>query len=137
MRAQVQKLPGVNCTFYWKGYCLYGEHINPGDNPEWMCSEVTRVMRAFDEFAIRVEKFSLDDAHARQSWDTVESDLPTAGMLCKSYCADVDELGGENRVTDCSYEQNLVCMLKLPACTGVCRRYRHIQASKKTNESLF
>lgn len=130
MAAQVRKLPGVHCTFYLFGHCVYEEHINPGDNTEWQCSEVTRFLKAYDEFIDRADRFALSDEKAGELWDVREASLPPTGALCDSYESDPCKgCGQDSSVTDCRYEQNLICVLELPVCTGVCRRYRHSRTS--------
>lgn len=130
MVAQVQKLPGVHCAFYQQGHCLYEEHVNPGDHIEWTCSEITRFMQEYDEFVDRADRFSLDDDRAARLWESHEAELPPAGALCSAYSSDMcKQCAGGDNLTDCCYELNLICILKLPVCAGVCRRYKHSQIS--------
>lgn len=130
MAAQVQKLPGVHCAYYQQGHCLFEEHMNPGDHAEWTCSEITRFLQAYDEFIDRADRFSLNDEQAARLWDSHEAELPPAGTLCPEFCPDVcKQCVDDGSLTDCRYELNLICILKLPVCTGVCRRYKHSQTS--------
>lgn len=127
MVAQIQRLPGINCTFYRQGHCWYEEEINPGAHTEWICSEVARFVKAYDEFIDRADRFSLGDEQAVRLWDSREAELLPAGTLCSSYSPSVCKQCADDNLTDCRYELNLICIVKLPACTGVCRRYRHSQ----------
>lgn len=106
--------------------------MNPGDNDEWACSEVTRFMREYDEFIDRADRFSLDDDKATRLWEGYVDELPPAGAMCSAYnpvcCSDECGQSSDNdNLTDCYYELNLICVIKLPVCAGVCRRYKHSQ----------
>ncbi|MEZ6851983.1 hypothetical protein [Halodesulfovibrio aestuarii] len=109
---------------------MYEEHVNPGDHIEWTCSEITRFMQEYDEFVDRADRFSLDDDRAARLWESHEAELPPAGALCSAYSSDMcKQCAGGDNLTDCCYELNLICILKLPVCAGVCRRYKHSQIS--------
>ncbi|MCG8532526.1 MAG: hypothetical protein MI749_17945 [Desulfovibrionales bacterium] len=126
MAGQVSKLPGIHCAYYIQGRCFYEEHINPGDHEEWQCTEIRRILHEYDDFVERADRFSLDDEEAGKLWEVHEESLPLVGTLCPSYCPNpCKQCGKEGQITDCEHEQALICILQLPVCTGVCRRYKH------------
>ncbi|WP_461209995.1 hypothetical protein [Desulfocurvus sp. DL9XJH121] len=118
MAADVRRLPAGDCRFFECGRCLREERVNPGYHGEWRCAVLRGWEEAYDEFLDRAEAFSLGPADVSRMWrGRLELQVERAAL-----CPDFVRGEGGNG-TGCACEFEALCLLRLPRCPGMCRRY--------------
>lgn len=113
------RLPGDGCRYFACGHCLYEERINPGLRREFFCTVMVFLEDRFDAFVIRAEAFGLSSEEAGRIWEQ-----RWAGQLNADWdCADFVPLPEEVEGVGCRNLVEGVCLLRLPSCSGRCRRF--------------
>ena len=117
-KGRLVRLPGTACRHYERGRCLYEEALNPGYHRQWRCAVLLGWEAAYDEFLERADSFGLG-----------ESELP--GLMRRRFerltdgevaCADYQG-GADASLPECRLLVGDLCLLRLPECSGVCRRF--------------
>ncbi|MGX7948402.1 hypothetical protein [Oleidesulfovibrio alaskensis] len=130
----VCRMPGVACDFYVSGHCLYEEELNPGLDESFHCTEIVRIVAAYEELMNRADGFNLSGDKAFNVIFRLMEGVPPAGSACEEYrpevgcrgcggCAGEEDDGAPESI-DCTHSLGGLCILRLPACEGVCRRFR-------------
>ena len=127
MAGKISPMPGVNCASFFKGRCLYKERMNPGLHEAWRCRILLQLEEEYDRFLEQAENFSMNLRTAMNIWERRAEDI----MGWKPPCADYSPLGPElaeasederpeDAVLDCARYWLGLCLLRLPACSGIC-----------------
>ncbi len=124
MTAQIMRLPGVGCRHYLAGRCLYEEHRNPGLEERYRCTVLLRLGRAFDAFALRAENLGMTEEQAGRVW---QSRFPAT--LAREGSCRLRPPGDTTAFPDCASAAGDLCLLALPLCEGVCKRFSRQQGS--------
>ena len=115
----VRYLPGEGCRYWIVGNCLYEEHLNPGLRKDFVCSVLSILEERFDAFVVRGEILGLTSEEAGRIWER-----RMAGSLNIGWnCAQVTPMQDNPDDVLCQHFLEGVCVLRLPACCGRCRRY--------------
>lgn len=113
------RLPGDGCRFWADGRCLYEELLNPGLRVEYGCVVLNGLEKNFDAFVMRGEKLGLTTEQAGRIWERRMDAALNIGWDCANFIFLQDGPGE----MPCLHFRNGVCMLRLPACPGRCRRF--------------
>lgn len=115
----VLRLPGDGCRFLAAGRCLYEERINPGLCREFACTVLAALENHFDEFVVRGEILGLSSEQAGRIWEQRMAKALNIGWDCANFTAPQDD--AEDAL--CLHFFEGICLLRMPACPGRCRRY--------------
>lgn len=112
-------LPGRGCRHWSAGRCLYEEHINPGLELEFRCTLLCCYEKRLDDFVQQVERFGLPEEEAGRIWrdriaQSVDNDWECGDFL------PLEDVSGQ---TMCRHFREGLCLLRLPVCSGRCRRF--------------
>ncbi|EGJ51297.1 hypothetical protein Desaf_2995 [Desulfocurvibacter africanus subsp. africanus str. Walvis Bay] len=118
-RAIISRMPGRECAYYAQGHCIYEERLNPGFQTGFRCVVLTRWEDEYDQFLDQAEVFQLDDETAGRIWDKRFRKLAEGPLQCQEFTS-----GGDVAVVNCIHLLDDVCVLRLPACQGMCRRFK-------------
>lgn len=115
--SKITRMPGGDCRFFRQGRCLYEERLNPGYHGQWRCGVVRRLEDDYDDFVYRAERFDILDKTAGAIWEKRFKEMIEAGPTCP-------RLGGQGEsFMDCTWLAGDICLLELPECSGICRRF--------------
>lgn len=137
-------MPGVACDLYIAGHCLYEEDLNPGLHEQYLCAEVARIVAAYEELVSRADGFTLGNEQAFNVIHKLMDNLPPAGSLCSDYrpaggCGGCRNCGADSgdasmEIIDCAHALSELCVLRLPMCEGVCKKFRFRTAAAVGDE---
>ncbi len=114
--SNITRLPGVGCTYYLRGRCLYAERINPGLDRSLACIVVTRWADNLDDFLGRAEAMGVEQSSVAAIWQSRIQEMLPEIRLCERFQA-----GDEP--WECVHLDELLCVRALPVCLGRCRRF--------------
>lgn len=147
--AIVVRLPGVRCVHYAGGHCLYDERLNPDYEQAWQCTELQRFSDMYDTLLEQAERFSLTPQAMHGMWESRVASVVPPGAGCEQYapkggcggckgggCGGDDAEGDTDRhdvaadmgahfvhMMGCRFAWRSACVLRMPACEGVCRHF--------------
>lgn len=119
-KKNVRKLPAPHCQYYVQGRCARAESLNPGYDNRWRCTEIERIIDAYDVLLEQAETFNLDAETVKNIWENRVATMPAAGDGCPQFAMSHQDTGGP---LDCVHAVDTVCLLALPLCKGICRHY--------------
>jgi len=117
--ARISRMPGRECAHYERGHCVYEERLNPGLHAGFRCVVLTRWEEEYDQFLDQAEVFQLDDVTAGRIWDTRFRRLTAGPLQCPEFVS-----GYDVAVISCVHLLDDMCLLRLPQCQGMCRRFK-------------
>ncbi len=123
------RMPGNACRFYSHGHCLLEEVQNPGYDASTMCSVLAKLEEDFEAFIDRADRFGMEELTAAMLWPRFDN-----RAMLEDQCPDflLAPQKGQGR---CLYQNENVCVLLLPRCSGRCSRFEC--ASSPRNENMF
>lgn len=111
------------CRYERQGFCLRAELLNPGLEAALRCVRLTELMRDWDGFLDRAERFGLPEEEAARIWNARHHNALKSRELCPhSRPAPVQAWGGEAEF-DCAYLFRSACLLAMPRCEGRCEYF--------------
>ncbi|OEU70675.1 MAG: hypothetical protein BA863_15070 [Desulfovibrio sp. S3730MH75] len=125
--AKISKLPGHMCRFYQKGRCLYEEFLNPGYNTAWRCKVLGGLEDEYDKLIRQAEAFKLSAEVVADLWNQRVAEHRASSGGCQK-----GALKGEDTYPLCSNGHDDICLLELPECEGVCKKFKPINNSSDT-----
>lgn len=117
--ARICRMPGRECAYHVQDRCVYEERLNPGLNAGYRCLVLSRWEVEYDQFLDQAETFQLDEETAGRIWDGRFQRLAEGPLQCRQFAP-----GRDDTVISCVNLLDDVCLLRLPSCPGMCRRFK-------------
>lgn len=115
--AKLKRFPAAACEYFVRGRCIVEERANPGYHARWRCLLLSHLEVEYDKLLAQADNFSLEKGATVRIWGgRMRSLVPE--KICPDY-----EPGGAD-VTGCLACIGGVCLNRLPACPGVCRKFK-------------
>lgn len=124
--ANIKRFPATACRHHLRGHCAVEESANPGYHERWRCILLARLEKEYDRLLTQADNFNLERTTTVNIWGG-----RMRGIVPERVCPDY-EPGGTD-VTGCRSCVGGVCVNRLPACPGVCRKFSPHKGNKDDN----
>jgi hypothetical protein len=98
---------------------MYEERLNPGLKDGFACTVLCVLEASFDEFIVRGESLGLSTEEAARIWERRMDAALNIGWDCANFIFRPDGAGE----MPCLHFRDGICVLRLPECSGRCRRF--------------